>query len=79
MIIGREYEKTRLKANSKIRNKKFNSLENLEEGICYLCKGKIQQGFLVEYSEKIRGLESEVKLPIHKKCFELSKNYIFFF
>lgn len=77
-MISSRYEKTRVNLGTKIRNNFIEKIEELDEGICYLCKGKISDGLLLEYNEIERNLETVAKIPVHKSCYDLSKNYIFY-
>ena len=77
-MIGSRYEKTRKDLVFKIKNNLIDNSEEIDEGLCYLCKCEIEEGYLLEYEEEIKGNESKVKFPVHKGCYDLSKNYIFY-
>jgi len=58
----------------KIRNNLIEISEEIDEGVCYLCKGEIEKGLIIEYSEYINNQKHIVNLPVHKECYRLSKN-----
>ena len=71
---GSKYKETREDLISRIKNGLVEISEELDEGRCYLCRRTIEKGFLLEYNEEIKGIESTVGLPVHKKCYRSIKN-----